>query len=105
MTCISIGPPVLPKIPDFLLTAPQLTLPLPVGIDLPCCKFEVTIPGIDAALAAVNATIAAATFAAGAPVMAGVMALNVAIDQIQAQLNDLVLRIPRCPIDGATLGG
>jgi len=103
MSCISIGPPVLPKIPDFLLTAPVLTVPLPVGIDLPCCKFEVTIPGIDAAVSAVNATIAAATFAASAPVIAGVMTLNIAIDQIQAQLNDLVLRIPRCPIDGSVL--
>lgn len=103
MSCISIGPPVLPKIPDFLLTAPTLTTPLPVGIDLPCCKFEVTIPGLDLALAVVNTTIAVTFAAAAAPVMVGIMTLNTAIDQIQDQLNDLVLTIPRCPIDGATL--
>ena len=103
MTCTSIGPLVLPKIPDFLLTAPQLTSPFPVGIDAPCCRFELTIPGIDAALALVNAAIAAQTAASGAPVIVGVMALNAAMDQIQSKLNELVLRIPRCPIDGATL--
>ena len=103
MTCIAIGPLELPKIPDFLLTAPVLTVPFPVGVDLPCCKFELTIPGLDLAVATVNAAIAATFAAAAAPVMVGVMTLNVAIDQIQAQLDDLVLRIPRCPIDGAVL--
>ena len=105
MTCVAIGPPVLPKIPDFLLTAPVLTLPFPVGIDLPCCKFDIMIPGIDAALAAANAAISAVTLAGGIPVITGVMTLNTIRNQIQSQLDALVLSIPRCPVDGATLGG
>lgn len=103
MSCLSIGPVELPQLPEFLLSAPVLTVPFPPTIpegEVLCCKFELNIPGIDAALALVNATIAAASAAAGAPVIVGVMALNAMMDQVQAQLNDLVLRIPNCPTNG-----
>ena len=101
-TCIQFTVPI-PDIPPVILPVPQFPpIAFPPGITLPCCKFSVVIPGLDAAIKGANAAIAAALGPVSAVVMAQINIANAALDQIQAQLND-ILRLPKCPIDGATL--
>lgn len=99
MTCISLGPPVIPTIPGFFLAGPQFTGPV-IGSGLTCCKFQVTIPELEALLATLNAAVALAMAGLSGGVMAQVMTINEVIHQAQIQLNKLVLNIPVCPIDG-----
>jgi hypothetical protein len=100
--CIAVTASI-PKIPPVMLPAPQFPpIAFPPGIPIPCCSFSVVIPGLDAAVKGANAAIAAALGPISALVMAQINIANAAIDQIQAQIND-ILRIPTCPIDGKTL--
>jgi polysaccharide deacetylase 2 family uncharacterized protein YibQ len=86
-----------------MLPVPQIPpIPFPPGIPLPCCHFSVVIPGLDNAIKAANTAIAAALGPISVAVMAQINIANAALDQIQAQLND-ILRIPTCSIDGKTL--
>lgn len=102
MSCVALGPPVLPTIPDFFLAGPQFTGPV-IGIDVTCCRFQVAIPQLDSLLASLNATVAAAMAGLSGGVMVEIAVINEVIHQAQIQLNQLVLNLPSCPLDGSTL--
>jgi hypothetical protein len=102
MTCVALGPPVLPTIPDFFLAGPQFTGPV-IGVDVTCCRFQITIPQLDAFLAGLNAAVATAMLGLSGGVMVQIAVINEVIHQAQIQLNQLVINVPSCPLDGSTL--
>lgn len=102
MSCIALGPPVLPTIPGFFLAGPQFTGPV-IGVDVTCCKFQITIPQLDALLASLNAAIATAMLGLSGGIMVEIAVINEVINQAQIQLNELILNIPSCPLDGSVL--
>lgn len=99
MPCVDLGL-TIPTVPDLFLPNAGFNVSIPdISIDVPCCKFDIPIPGLNAAIAAANVLITQALAFGGAPLMAAVMTANEIIAQAQAEINKIRIRIPECPND------
>lgn len=96
MSCVDLGL-TLPTVPDFFLPNPSFNVPLPIGIDGPCCSFQIPDPGINALIKAANAAVSTTLLTPG--IMAAVMTVNEMIGAAQNEINKLRIRIPQCPND------
>lgn len=96
MSCLALGL-AIPTVPDVFVGPPLIPpVPIPPGdVSLLCCHFHIPDPGINVAIAVLNASIKSTLPAA--LLMPAIMTVNEIIAKAQAILDSV--QLPDCPIE------